>query len=105
MCNVFTCVYLKSRCGEDLAELFEMPAIQRFLNGTPSSTLFSHKRIYQPGTLRKVSNYANYTTFSQKFVLAHYCFLGVTKKYPAQGHACFCSGGWKADCTSDAAGC
>ena len=69
MHNIFTlCIYMSrakciyivhmSRCGEDLAELFQMPAIQRFLNGTPSSTLFSHKHIYQPGTLRKVSNYA-----------------------------------------------
>ena len=45
--------FIPYRCGEDLAALFQLPAIQSFLNGTPSNTLLSHKRIYQPGILRK----------------------------------------------------
>ena len=45
------------RCGDSLIALYQSPAVQRYLNGTPSSTLLKFKLIYQPGlpSLRKVS--------------------------------------------------
>ena len=43
------------RCGDDLIILFNHPAVQSYLNGVPASSMLSHKAIYQPGAIRKVS--------------------------------------------------
>ena len=43
------------RCGEDLKMLFSTPAVQHFMNSTPLHKLHCNKTIYQPGTLKKVS--------------------------------------------------
>ena len=43
------------RCGEDLKMLFSTSAVQHFMNSTPLHKLHCNKTIYQPGTLRKVS--------------------------------------------------
>lgn len=47
-------IYL-CRCGDDLIILFNHPAVQSYLNGVPASSMLSHKPIYQPGAVRKVS--------------------------------------------------
>ena len=39
---------------EKISSLYNSPSIQTFLNGTISRQLLRHKRIYQPGVLRKV---------------------------------------------------
>ena len=65
------------RCGADLATLFKSPAVQSFVNGTPSRTLLHSKRIYQPGTLRKVINF--YTTC---YSLNMQCFQVAEKHMP-----------------------
>jgi hypothetical protein len=44
------------RCGKDLTALFEAPTLQHFLNSTPMHELNSDKVIYQPGSLRVVSD-------------------------------------------------
>lgn len=47
-------IYL-CRCGDDLIILFNHPAVQSYLNGVPASSMLSHKAIYQPVAIRKVS--------------------------------------------------
>ena len=86
-------VYFDFRCG-DLAALYQVPAIQNFLNGTPYSTLFSQKHIHQPGPLKFAEIYFTNARFS-------FCFHSVTNKCPAQRYICSCSRDWKPDCTLD----
>lgn len=51
-------LWLITRCGHALRDIYSSPALQQFLKGMPSRVIHQDKRLYKHGTLRKVRNMA-----------------------------------------------